>query len=158
MQGAYLIRRLAPWYENNGKRLVKSSKLYVRTPAILHHLLQIKNSIQLQTHPAIGASWESYVVEQLHICKPADLQMYYYRTQHGAEIDVVLVRGVTPVASIEIKYSNTPTLSRGVYESIADLGTVKNFVITPGSHSFMLKENIKITSLADFLVDEMSHI
>lgn len=155
MEGAYLIRRLAPWYENNGKRLVKSPKLYIRTPAILHHLLQITSFNDLQLHPALGASWEAYVVEQIHIHLPDSLQLYFYRTHHGAELDLVLVKGVTPVVGIEIKYSNTPILSRGVYESIKDLNTQHNYVITPNSVSFTTKENIKIRGLLNFLKEEL---
>ena len=158
MQGAYLIRRLTPWYQNNGKRLIKSPKLYVRTPAILHHLLQIASYNDLQTHPAIGASWEGYVVEQLHIHLPASLQLYFYRTQNGAEVDVVIVKGVKAIACIEIKYSDAPILSRGVHECIKDLQTEHNFVLTPNSHTYTTKENIKVVSLLNFLKEDMEQL
>ena len=157
MEGAYLIRRLAPWYENNGKRLVKSPKLYIRTPAILHHLLQLNSFRDLQLHPALGASWEAYVVEQIHIHLPSSLQLYFYRTHHGAELDLVLIKGVTPIIGIEIKYSDAPILSRGVYESIKDLKTEHNYVITPNAITFNNKEGIKIISLVNFLKEELLH-
>ena len=155
MQGAYLIRKLAPWHVNHGKRLVKSPKLYVRTPGILHHLLQISSFDQLIKHPGLGASWEGYVIEQLHIHLPDTLQMYFYRTHHGAEVDVVLVKGVIPIATVEIKYSNTPVLSRGIYESIEDLGSDKNFVLTPNSKTIISKEGLIIMSLLQFLKEEL---
>ncbi len=155
MQGAYLIRKLQPWHSNSGKRMVKSPKLYVRTPGLLHQLLQISNYDQLLKHPGLGASWEGYVVEQLYIHLPDTLQMYFYRTHHGAEADVVLVKGIKPVATIEIKYSNTPVLSRGVYESIEDLGSDKNFVITPNSKTVISKEGLVIISLQQFLKEEL---
>jgi predicted AAA+ superfamily ATPase len=151
MEGAYLIRRLAPWHQNNGKRLVKSPKLYVRTWGVLHHLLQINSYGQLKTNPALGASWEGYVIEQIHAAKPKDVDLYYYRTHHGAEVDLVLVRGVKPIATIEIKYSNAPVLSRGYYESISDLGTKNNYVITPNSRTVTTKEGVVIISLGEFL-------
>jgi predicted AAA+ superfamily ATPase len=151
MEGAYLIRRLAPLHQNNGKRLVKSPKLYVRTWGVLHHLLQINSYIQLQTNPALGASWEGYVIEQIHAAKPKDVDLYYYRTHHGAEVDLVLVRGVKPIATVEIKYSNAPVLSRGYYESISDLGTKNNYVITPNSRTVTTKEGVVIISLGEFL-------
>lgn len=156
MEGAYLIRRLAPWYQNNGKRLVKSPKLYVRTSGILHHLLQIASYNQLQTHPALGASWESYVIEQIHAAKPKDIDLYYYRTHHGAEVDLVLVKGIIPVATVEIKYSNSPVLSRGYYECLSDLKTTQNFIVTPNSQTVSTKDGIKIIGLNNFLEKEIS--
>lgn len=158
MQGAYLIRRLQPWFVNNGKRLVKSPKLYIRTPGILHHLLQLSSLLDLQTHPGLGASWEAYVIEQIHAFLPASLQMYYYRTHHGAEVDVVLVKGVKPVATIEIKYADAPVLSRGVYECISDLKTDKNYVITPNARTVTNKEGIKVLSLKEFLENDFQNI
>lgn len=155
MQGAYLLRKLAPWHENNGKRLVKSHKLYVRTPAILHHLLQIGSYDQLLVHPALGASWEAYVVEQLYIHLPDSLQMYFYRTHHGAEVDVVLVKGVKPIATIEIKFGNAPNISKGTYECIADLQSPKNYVVTPNSKTVITKEGILVISLLQFLKEEL---
>jgi hypothetical protein len=154
MEGAYLIRRLAPWHQNNGKRLVKSPKLYVRTWGVLHHLLQINSYGQLQTNPALGASWEGYVIEQIHAAKPKDVDLYYYRTHHGAKVDLVLVRGVKPIATIEIKYSNAPVLSRGYYECLSDLKTTQNFVVTPNSQTVSTKDGIKIISLSNFLEKE----
>jgi predicted AAA+ superfamily ATPase len=154
MEGVYLIRRLAPWHQNNGKRLVKSPKLYVRTWGVLHHLLQINSYGQLQTNPALGASWEGYVIEQIHAAKPKDVDLYYYRTHHGAKVDLVLVRGVKPIATIEIKYSNAPVLSRGYYECLSDLKTTQNFVVTPNSQTVSIKDGIKIISLSNFLEKE----
>lgn len=158
MEGAYLIRRLMPWHVNNSKRLVKSAKLYVRTWGVLHYLLQISSYEQLQLHPALGASWEGYVIEQIHSVLPKDVQLYFYRTHHGAEVDLVLVKGINPIATVEIKYSNAPALTRGYYECLADLKTDKNFVITPNSQSVVTKDGVKIISLKTFLEKEVSVI
>lgn len=155
MQGAYLIRRLPPWHVNNGKRLIKSPKIYIRTSGILHHFLQINKYTDLPLHPGVGASWEGYVIEQIAANMPDGLEIYFYRTQNGAEIDLVLVKGIHPVAGIEIKYSNAPSLSRGVHECIADLKTKRNFVITPNSQSVSTKEGIMAISLYNFLKIEL---
>ncbi|TAF83962.1 MAG: ATP-binding protein [Sphingobacteriales bacterium] len=158
MQGAYLIRRLQPWYINNGKRLVKSPKIYIRTQGILHYLLNIHTPLALQTHPSLGASWEGYVIEQIWAILPSSLHMYYYRTHHGAEIDVVLVKQTSPIAAIEIKYADAPTLSKGFYEAIHDLSTTKNYVITPHAHTVSNAQGIIILSLKTFLETELNNI
>lgn len=150
MEGAFLVRRLAPWHINNGKRLVKSPKLYMRTTGLLHYMLQINDFLALQRHPAVGASWESYVIEQIFSLKNEGVQIYYYRTHNGAEVDLVFVRGITPVATVEIKLGDSPVLSRGYYEAIKDLQTTQNFLITPNSKSWITKEAVQVCSLIDF--------
>ena len=124
----------------------------------LKHLLQISTYNQLQIHTALGASWEGYVIEQVHAAKPKDIDLYYYRTHHGAEVDLVLVKGIKPVATIEIKYSNAPVLSRGYYECLSDLQTENNFVITPNSQKVNTKEGILIISLKVFLEGDYLNI
>jgi len=77
--------------------------------------------------------------------------MYYYRTQHGVESDIVLVKGITPVACIEIKFSSAPQLSKGFYTTIEELKTKKNFVITPDTDEFSLRSDVQVCSLITYL-------
>ena len=60
-----LVRRLAPYHRNIGKRLVKSPKTYIRDSGLLHALLGIGDFDTLLGHPVIGASWEGFVIENL---------------------------------------------------------------------------------------------
>jgi predicted AAA+ superfamily ATPase len=152
LAGAYLVRRLQPWFANAKKRLIKSPKVYVRCTGILHHLLGIRSWDILQGHPIVGTSWESYVIEQIFQLKPKGLEIYYYRTQNGAECDVVLARAMQPVACIEIKYTNAPQVSRGFYSCVEDLETRQNFVITPSSDTYPKGENLTVCGLKDFLL------
>ncbi|MFN0049704.1 MAG: ATP-binding protein [Cytophagales bacterium] len=155
LEGAYLIHRLPALHVNNGKRLVKSPKTYLRTSGILHYLLKLKTIDDLKLSPHLGASWEGYVIEQLYLNKPSQATWYYYRTHNGAEVDLVLLEGNTPKVCIEIKYSNSPVLSKGFYECIDDLKTTYNYVITPSSLTWKTKENITICSITDFLKNEI---
>jgi predicted AAA+ superfamily ATPase len=158
LEGAYLIRRLQPWFLNAKKRLVKAPKIYMRDSGILHHLLRLDSIDEVLGHPAAGLSWEGYVIEQIYSHKPQGLQMFYYRTHIGAECDVVLVKGITPVACIEIKLSNAPMVSKGFYSCIEDLSPRKKFVITPSSEEYHAKEQIMITNLFSFLKNHLSAI
>ena len=63
--GALVVRELQPWFENVGKREIKSPKLYVRDPGILHSLLGVESFRALESHPKLGASWEGFVIEQI---------------------------------------------------------------------------------------------
>lgn len=155
LEGGYLIRRLQPWYVNAKKRLVKSPKVYIRDSGILHHLLKLDSMDEVLGHPIAGTSWEGYVIEQLFQVKPYYLDMYFYRTHDGAECDVVLVKGITPIACIEIKLTNAPVISKGFYTSVADLKPKKMFIITPSSDDYPAKDKVVVTSLRQFLKEHL---
>lgn len=151
LEGGFMIRRLQPWFVNTKKRLVKSPKMYVRDTGILHSLLHIHSMDDLLSNPVAGASWEGYVVEQIAAGKHEDVQLYYYRTHDGAECDVVMVRGIHPVACIEIKLSNAPTISKGFMHCIADLKPKNKYIITPQSETYSVHDNIIVTGISNFL-------
>ncbi len=141
LEQAYLIRRLEPWYVNISKRLTKSPKIYVRDSGNLHFLHNLKTETDLVQHPIAGASWEGFVIEQVIQRLKSGIMPYFYRTSNGAELDLVLVEGITPVVSIEIKLSLLPSLKRGSTESINDLKTVHNFVVTPKGGNLTFKSD-----------------
>ncbi len=157
MEGAFLVRKLQPWYNNGGKRLVKSPKTYIRDSGLVHTMNNVTQQDYLSGHPIVGASWEGYVCEEIIKALPDNIQAYFYRTHNGAEADLILVKAMKPIAAIEIKLSNAPTISKGFYTSISDLGTENNFVITPNSDTWPVK-NITVCSLKQFLTKELKQI
>lgn len=158
LEGAYMVRRLQPWFVNAKKRLIKSPKVYIRDTGILHRLLNIASFEHLQGHPGIGASWEGYVIEQIYQSLSGDLEMFFYRTQAGAECDLVLVRGIHPVACIEIKLSNSPSVSRGFINCVEDLMPQHKYIITPASDSFEVNHGVVVMKLLHFLKQELPKI
>ena len=154
LEAAFLLKRLLPWHVNIGKRLVKSPKIYLNDTGLLHGLLNIKSYNELLLHPIIGSSWENYVIQQIRTQVKTGIDLYFYRTHNGSEVDLVLVEGIKPIASIEIKNSNNPTISKGFYLSIEDLQTDRNFVITK-SESYFTTKGVTICALADFLTHEL---
>ena len=147
LEGAFLIHRLSPFYINTKKRLVKAPKIYIRDSGLLHHLCMLQNMVQLKGHPVVGSSWEGYIVEQVKQLKPAGTDLYYYRTQTGAEYDMVIARGVKPLACIEVKLNNAPVITKGNYQSLADLKTKKNFVVVPDIEEYKTKEGVVICNM-----------
>jgi predicted AAA+ superfamily ATPase len=155
MEGAYLVRLLQPWFANVNKRLVKSPKVYVRDTGIIHLLNHIASADRLPGNIIVGSSWESYVVEEVIRHLPAAVTAYYYRTQHGAEADLVLVKGVKPIACIEIKFSKAPVPSAGFYQCVEDLKTKQNWLVYAGRDEYKNKERITFTSLELFLTKHL---
>lgn len=158
MENAFLIRRIYPVWTNLKKRLVKAPKIFIRDTGILHHLLGIPDYDQLLAHPAAGHSWEGFVIQQIAANLPAQVEMLYYRTHNGSEVDLVLNKGLTVVAAIEIKLSDAPTLSRGNTIAFTDLAATANYVITPSSDDYLIRENLRVCSLKSFILNYLPKI
>jgi predicted AAA+ superfamily ATPase len=151
LENAFLIRQLHPYHANIKKRIVKSPKVFIRDSGILHYLLNITTKEDLQGHPVKGHSFEGFVIEQIMQKLPNNFKAYFYRTQHGAECDLVLTKASKPVMAIEIKYSSSPKLTKGNQISFDDIGAQYNYVITPNSDDFLIDKNTRVCSLNDFI-------
>lgn len=158
MEGAFMVKQLPAWYVNVGKRVVKAPKVYIRDSGLLHQLNRIKTSKELPLNLIVGTSWEGYVIEQIYQLKPKHLEMFYYRTHNGAECDLILVDGITPVVAIEIKYATLPSLSKGFYHVMEDLKIGKAFVINPIEKQYNLDSKTTVTGLAFFLKNILSEL
>jgi predicted AAA+ superfamily ATPase len=75
---------------------------------LLHSLLGITDMDALLSHPIVGASWEGHVIESLLAVAPAGTQPSFYRSNAGAEIDLLLTWPNGEHWAIEIKRSTTP--------------------------------------------------
>lgn len=158
LEGAFLLHRLPAHYVNTRKRLVKAPKIYIRDSGLLHQLSGVDDMISLRGHPVVGSSWEGYVVEQIYQLKPAGTDLNYYRTQAGAECDVVITKGIHAIACVEIKLNNAPHISKGNMQSIADLKTKKNFVVVPDVDEYKTKDGIIICNITTFLTKYLSKL
>jgi uncharacterized protein len=144
LQSTFLVRSLPSYHLNIKKRLVKSPKVYLRDSGLLHALLRIRNEEELLGHPAIGASWEGWVVEQIAGLLSGSERLYYYRTAAGSEIDLLVQRSASqPLLAFEIKRTLRPSLSKGFLSALDDLENVQGYLVYPGSESFPLKENVQ---------------
>ncbi|MEW6019010.1 MAG: ATP-binding protein, partial [Pseudomonadota bacterium] len=142
-----LVRRLPPWRENAGKRLVKSPKVMVRDSGLVHSLLGIEEMDGLLSHPVVGASWECFVIENLLTVSPEGTDGFFYRTGGGAEIDLLLVLPNGDRWAIEVKRSLSPRVGRGFHSACADVMPAGRFVVYPGEESYPLGNDIEAISL-----------
>jgi len=142
-----LVRRLAPWHTNTGKRLVKAPKVYVRDSGLVHALLNIETREALLSHMVVGASWEGYCIETLLACAPKGVTGYFYRTGGGAEIDLLLTWPGGELWAIEIKRSSAPKVERGFHSACHDLNPSHKWVVYPGQESYPISADIQAISL-----------
>ena len=144
----FLVRRLEPWHANLGKRLTKSPKLYVRDSGLLHALLGLPDEEALLGHPAVGASWEGFVLENLITAAGTSASAHFYRTSGGAEVDLLLNWPSGECWAIEVKRSLAPKVERGFHSACEDLQPTRKLVIYPGDEPFPLGHGVQAMPLA----------
>ena len=151
LSGALVVRVLEPWFENLGKRLVKSPKVYIRDSGLLHTLLGISDLRQLDGHPVVGGSWEGFIMEQLlaHLPKA---KAYYWRTQAGAELDLLLFLKGRRIG-IEIKRADAPKMTPSMGSALDDLELHRLLVIYPGTVRYTLRPKVEVMSLAQCVTE-----
>ncbi len=105
LEASFVVFRLPPYYENFGKRFIKSPKLYFTEPGLAAYLLEIRSPAQVSRDPLLGALFENLVViEALKSCwhRGEDADLYFFRDQKGFEIDLIHSRH-RQLCPIEIK-------------------------------------------------------
>ena len=109
LEASYLIFRLPPYYENFGKRIIKSPKIYFLDTGLLCYLLCLENQEALLKDQFFGNIFENFTILELYkfYCNNAkDPRMYFFRDSVGNEVDILLQKGTT-LTPIEIKSSKT---------------------------------------------------
>jgi predicted AAA+ superfamily ATPase len=143
LASTFMVRLLPPWFENLGKRLVKSPKVYLRDSGVLHCLLGMEEPMDLPRHPRYGASWEGFALEQTLIAH-GQRDAYFYGTQRGAELDLLLLRrGMR--WGFEFKCSDAPRTTKSMHIALDDLKLEHLWVVYPGTLRYPIAE--KITAL-----------
>ncbi len=109
LEASYIIFTLPPFYENYGKRVIKSPKIYFYDTGLVSYLTGITTFEQYDQGPLSGHLFENYIISdivkrELHMA--THNKMYYLRTQDKAEIDLIIDRKVNKTF-IEIKKSAT---------------------------------------------------
>lgn len=109
LEASFLIFKLPPWFENIGKRVIKSPKYYFTDVGLLAYLLDISKPEQVTRDPLVGNLFENLVVMEAiktRYNQGQDANLYFLRDSHGNEIDLLLRRG-RQMMGIEIKSAAT---------------------------------------------------
>lgn len=150
-----LVRRLQPFQANLNKRLVKSPKIYVRDSGLLHALLGVADHNALCGHPAVGASWEGFVLENLLAVVPDRTRANFYRTTAGAEIDLLLELPGGGLWAIEVKLGSAPKCEKGFHQAREDVRPDRSFIVYSGVERYPLADGIEAIGVKE-LVQELA--
>ena len=153
LSAALVIQQLKPWHANVKKRQVRSPKVYVSDPGILHGLLDIRDRRDLERHPKVGASWEGFMMRQVaRVLDASPEECYFWATHSGPELDLLWVRGRRRWG-FEFKRTSSPTMTRSLYAALEALDLQRAFVVHAGNKTFPLHRKVTAVSANRLLED-----
>ena len=145
--GTYMVRRLQPWHENFGKRQVKAPKVYLRDSGLVHAFLEIKDRRALFSHPAAGASWEGFVIEEI-LRELQTESAWFWAAHSGGELDL-FVQNNGMRLGFEVKLSEAPKVPVSTRRMFDLLKLDHLFVVSRAPRSFRVSESIDVLSIED---------
>jgi len=105
LESSYLIFRLQPYYENLGKRLTKTAKIYFTDTGLACFLLGIGSEEELNKHYIRGSLFENMCVIEVWkylLNEGINANLFFYRDSNGNEVDLIIQKGSKKIP-IEIK-------------------------------------------------------
>jgi predicted AAA+ superfamily ATPase len=147
LQASYLIVLLQPYFENFGKRVIKSPKIYFTDVGLLCYLLGIENIKQMSRDPLRGHLVENFVVMELFKARTnqgLEPQLYFYRDSQKNEVDVIFQRGheLIPIEIKSAKTFNQEFLKNlEFFQKITSGRSEQGFVIYCGEKEQALRSN-----------------
>lgn len=153
LEASYIVFRLEPYYENFGKRLIKSPKIYFCDTGIVNYLLGIDEIKELQTHPLYGSIFENFIVsEKLKSIWNQRLneKLFFWRDNNGVEIDMLIDQGLHKQL-VEIKSSQTykPEMLSNI-KKVSTLLSEKYIIESQLIYQGILEQSIQGTLLANW--------
>jgi predicted AAA+ superfamily ATPase len=109
LETSMVVYRLEPYFENFGKRIIKSPKFYFTDTGLLTNLLGLTSVEQIERDPLRGAIFENLIVSEALKTKLVgsnDPKLYFYRDSNNYEVDLIFPHG-RDLQPIEIKSSKT---------------------------------------------------
>ncbi len=101
-----------PFYENLGKRLIKSPKVYIADSGLACHLLGIDSPAELAKSPFHGALFEGFIASEIAKAQGGSgkrPEIYYFRDEQGLEVDFIVPGRGGRVSLVECKAARTVT-------------------------------------------------
>lgn len=147
LESTGMVRVLLPWFENLGKRQVKSPKIWFKDSGLLHSLLGCSTMVDLRNHPKYGASWEGYAQETV-IAHTRPEQLFFWATQNKAELDLMIIKNGRR-HGFEFKCTDAPRLTPSMRIAKEDLQLASLTVVYPGTRSYALQKGITVKSLGE---------
>ena len=116
LEKMFLLERIPAWHGNYKKRITKTSKIHLKDTGVICALLNFNKDALLDNREILGHLLETFVLQELQRQASAHIQRHAFyhfrdRDRSRAEVDIVIERGATALAGVEVKASGTITNS-----------------------------------------------
>ncbi len=150
LQASGQILLIEPYHRNLGKRLIKSPKLYMCDTGLAAFLMGFERLEEVMRHPVAGALWETHVVMQVvrhYYSQARQLPLWYWRTVHGAEVDLLIEKGGQFIA-IEAKTSENPDEKalkgiQALKKFYGDQSLISGYIASRTAHAYPISDQVK---------------
>jgi len=155
LEASFVVFRLMPYFENFGKRVIKSPKLYFVEPGLASYLLGIENDAQVARDPLLGSLFENLVIVEAlkaRFSQGKDPNFYFFRDSNQNEVDLLFKKD-GELYPVEIK--SAMTWNEGFQRNILRFNSIagtqaKGCVVYGGKMHFQTSRNIRVTGFEDF--------
>ena len=153
LEASYIIFLLPTYYNNLGKRIVKSPKIYFYDTGLITFLTGITTEELYENGPLHGEIFENYIIAEIfkrEIHHDTGAELFFFRTNHGDEIDLIIDRK-TSQEFFEIK--TTATFNARFTKNLEKYmnKNQKGYVLYQGKE-FPYTNNIEILNAFDYLL------
>jgi predicted AAA+ superfamily ATPase len=155
LNASNIVFLLEPYFENLGKRIVKTPKLYFLDTGLCSYLLGARSPEDLIRSPMLGAIFETHVLAQVirHFANQGRRrEIYFYRDHHGREVDF-LIPSAGRFALIECKWAESPgPIHRGFSELESLVGSariISQTIVTPDQGTRRASDRVTIADSVD---------
>ena len=159
LQASGQIVLIEPYHRNLGKRLIKAPKLYMCDTGLAAFLMGFEKPEEIIRHPVAGALWETHVVMQVvrhYFSQGRQLPLWYWRTVHGSEVDLLIEKGGKFIA-IEIKATEVPDekAMKGIealQKFYGDQSLISGYIASRTPYAYPISD--VVTAIPGSLIDE----
>lgn len=155
LNASNIVFLLEPYFENLGKRIVKTPKLYFLDTGLCSYLLGARSPEDLIRSPMLGAIFETHVLGQIvrHFANQGRRsEIYFYRDHHGREVDF-LIPSAGRFALIECKWAESPKpAQRGFLEIESLVGSdriISQTIVTPERGTRRVSDKVTVADSID---------
>ncbi|MCD6660610.1 MAG: ATP-binding protein [Lentimicrobium sp.] len=155
LEASFIVFRLNPYFENLGKRVIKSPKIYFTEPGLACYLLGIEDVTQVGRDPLLGNLFENMVVMEAvkaRYNKGLDANLYFFRDSNHYEIDLLWKKDGS-LFPVEIKSALTwnESFTKNINRFKKGISTKnKGCVVYGGELNFTTRDDVMVTGFDQF--------
>lgn len=155
LEASFMVFRLNPYFENLGKRVIKSPKIYFTEPGLACYLLGIEDVSQVGRDPLLGNLFENMVVMEAvkaRYNKGLDANLYFFRDSNHYEIDLLWKKDGS-LFPVEIKSALTwnESFTKNINRFKKGISTKnKGCVVYGGELNFTTRDDVMVTGFDQF--------